>query len=73
MRKINNNFEMDMLIAKHAENKFLNFEFFSKEVENAENMSKYILLDFFIVFFYFWFKKKTINKMRSKSGYDRKK
>jgi hypothetical protein len=53
MRKINNNFEMDMLIAKHAENKFLNFEFFSKEVENAENMSKYILLDFFIVFFYF--------------------
>jgi len=55
MRKINNDFEMDVLIAKHVENKFLNFEFFSKEIENAENMSKYILLDFFIVFCYFWF------------------
>lgn len=53
MRKINNDFEMDMLIVKRVENKFLNLEFFSKEVENAENMSKYIFLDFFIVFCYF--------------------
>jgi hypothetical protein len=28
---------MDVFIVEHIENKFLNFEFFLKDIENAEN------------------------------------
>lgn len=58
MIKINNDFEMDALIAEYVENKFLNFELFWKDVKNVENdsnMLKIYFLDFFFVFHYFFF------------------
>ena len=38
MKKINNNFKINTLIAKHIENKFLNFKFFLKDIENTKIM-----------------------------------
>jgi hypothetical protein len=35
MKKINNDFEMDVLIAERVENKFLNFKLFWKDIKNA--------------------------------------
>ena len=37
MRKINNDFEIDMLIVERVKNKFLIFNFFLKDIENTEN------------------------------------
>jgi hypothetical protein len=57
MIKINNDFEMDALIAEYVENKFLNFELFWKDVKNVENdsnMLKIYFLDFFLFFIIFF-------------------
>jgi len=71
MIKINNDFEMDALIAEYVENKILNFELFWKDVKNVENdsnMLKIYFLDFFLFFIiFFW---KLLIKWGKNSGYD---
>jgi len=59
MRKINNDFEIDMLIVERVKNKFLIFNFFLKDIENTENdtnTSKIYFLTFccfFTIFLFF--------------------
>jgi len=50
MKKINNNFKINTLIAEHVENKFLNFKFFWKDIERK--WCKYIKKFYFDRYFF---------------------
>jgi hypothetical protein len=54
-KKLINDFKMDVLIAKCIENKFSNFVFFQKGVENDKNKANASKLYFFVVFLIFLF------------------
>jgi len=58
MRKTIEGFRMNVLIAKHIESIFLNFDFFLINIENHENSaneSKIYILSFLLLFFCFLF------------------
>lgn len=65
---------MNVLIAKHIESIFLNFDFFLINIENHENSaneSKIYILSFLLLFFCFLFGFLKGKKKDRKMGYDK--
>ena len=54
MKKINNSFKIKALINEHVENKFLNFKYFWKDIENTKIMQIHQKILFWLLFFYIY-------------------